>query len=99
MFFQQELWLIIVGLIVAYVVRKLNGSTVAFKKIAVWACAMRLIVGEMGMVTQLFFPSDVTGLLHTTLAALIAIEANDAIRPAANAKHKSIIRYSLFKLL
>ena len=33
MFFQQELWLIIVGLIVAYVVRKLNGSTVGSKKL------------------------------------------------------------------
>ncbi|MBS1175179.1 MAG: hypothetical protein H6R05_1310 [Burkholderiaceae bacterium] len=72
MFFQQELWLIMVGLVVAYVVRKLNGSTVAFKKIALWACAMSLIVGELGMVTQLFFPSDVMGFLLTTLAALIA---------------------------
>lgn len=84
MFFQQELWLIIVGLIVAYVVRKLNGSTVAFKKIAVWACAMSLIVGELGMVTQLFFPSDLMGFLLTTLAALIASKIVIGDKTAAN---------------
>ena len=84
MFFQQELWLIIVGLIVAYVVRKLNGSTVAFKKIAFWACALSLIVGELGMVTQLFFPSDITGLLLTTLAALIAAKVVIGDRTAGN---------------
>ena len=84
MFFQQELWLVIVGLIVAYVVRKFNGSTVAFKKIALWACAMSLIVGELGMVTQLFFPSDVMGFLFTTLAALIASKIVIGDKTAAN---------------
>ena len=34
MFFQQELWLIIVGLIVAKVVQKTNQSPVAYKSIA-----------------------------------------------------------------
>lgn len=84
MFFQQELWLVIVGLIVAYVVRKFNGSTVAFKKIALWACAMSLVVGELGMVTQLFFPSDVMGFLFTTLAALIASKIVIGDKTAAN---------------
>lgn len=84
MFFQQELWLLIVGLIVAYVVRKLNGSTVEFKKIALWACAMSLVVGELGMVTQLFFPSDVMGFLLTTLAALIASKIVIGDKTAAN---------------
>jgi uncharacterized membrane protein YfcA len=89
MFFQQELWLIIVGLIVAYMVRKLNGSTVAFKKIALWACAMSLIVGELGMVTQLFFPSDLIGFMLTALVALIAAKIVIGDKTAGNQNRPS----------
>lgn len=72
MFFQQELWLVLVGLIVAKITQRANGSTIAYRKIALWSCVLSLLVGELGMVTQLFFPSDPLGLGLTALAALIA---------------------------
>lgn len=72
MFFQQELWLIIVGLIVAKVVQKTNQSPVPYRSIALWSCLFSLIVGELGMLTHLFFPSDWLGLILTSLSALVA---------------------------
>lgn len=72
MFLQQELWLILVGLIVAKIVQKTNQTSIPFKKIALWSALFSLIVGELGMLTQLFFPSDPMGLIMTSLAALIA---------------------------
>ena len=83
MFLQQELWLIIVGLIVAYVVKKHNGSQVAFMNIAKYTCISSLIVGELGMVTQLFFPSDFIGMVLTSLAALVAAKVVIGERTAA----------------
>ena len=71
MLFQQELWLIIVGLVVTFVLRRtlfLGGSPL---RIVLWACAFSLIVGEFGMFTTLFFPSDLIGLILTTLAAMM----------------------------
>ena len=89
MFFQQELWLIIVGLIVAKVVQKTNQSPVAYKSIALWSCLFSLIVGELGMLTQLFFPSDPLGLAVTALAALIAAKVVIGSRTGANQAGKS----------
>lgn len=89
MFFQQELWLILVGLIVAKVVQKTNQSPVPYKPIALWACLFSLIVGELGMLTQLFFPSDVVGLLLTALAALIAAKVVIGGQTGANQKARS----------
>ncbi|MFZ1416931.1 MAG: hypothetical protein WAS93_01120 [Burkholderiaceae bacterium] len=89
MFFQQELWLIIVGLIVAKVVQKTNQSPVAYKSIALWSCLFSLIVGELGMLTQLFFPSDAMGLALTALAALIAAKVVIGSRTGANQAGKS----------
>ena len=89
MFFQQELWLIIVGLIVAKVVQKTNQSPVAYKSIALWSCLFSLIVGELGMLTQLFFPSDPLGLAVTALAALIAAKVVIGSRTGANKAGKS----------
>ena len=89
MFFQQELWLIIVGLIVAKVVQKTNQSPVAYKSIALWSCLFSLIVGELGMLTQLFFPSDAMGLALTALAALIAAKVVVGSRTGANQAGKS----------
>ncbi len=88
MFFQQELWLILVGFIVARVAYKLNGSTAQFKKVAIYACALSLIVGEFGMVTQLFFPSDFLGLVLTSLAALIAAKVVIGEKTASNRSRK-----------
>lgn len=87
MFFKEELWLILVGLIVSLVVRKLNGSSVAWKKIALYACALSVLVGELGMLTQLFFPSDLLGLMLTCLAALIGAKIAIGERTAANRSH------------
>ena len=89
MFFQQELWLIIVGLIVAKVVQKTNQSPVAYKSIALWSCLFSLIVGELGMLTQLFFPSDPIGLALTALAALIAAKVVIGSRTGANLRGKT----------
>ena len=72
MFFQQELWLILVGLLVAKVVQKTNQTTVSYKRIALWSCIASVIVGELGMLSHLFFPSDPLGLAVTALVALIA---------------------------
>ena len=84
MFLQQELWLIIVGLVVARVVQKTNGSPIAYRRIALWACTLSLIVGELGMVMQWFFPSDLFGLLLTSLAALMASKIAIGDQTAAN---------------
>lgn len=89
MFFQQELWLILVGLIVAKVVQKTNQSPVAYRPIALWACLFSLIVGELGMLTQLFFPSDVLGMVLTALAALIAAKVVIGSRTGANHASRS----------
>ncbi len=71
MLFQQELWLIIVGLVVAFVLRRTLFFGGSFIRIASWACIFSLIVGELGMFSTLFFPSDLIGLILTTLAAMM----------------------------
>ncbi len=92
MFFQQELWLIIVGLIVAKVVQKTNQSPVPYQSIALWSCLFSLIVGELGMLTQLFFPSDLLGLVLTALAALIAAKVVIGGRTGARASSNNSSR-------
>ena len=71
MLFQQELWLIIVGLVVALVLRRTVFVGGSFIRIALWACIFSLIVGEFGMFSTLFFPSDLIGLILTTFAAML----------------------------
>ncbi|AXF85487.1 hypothetical protein DTO96_101218 [Ephemeroptericola cinctiostellae] len=71
MLFQQELWLIIVGLVVALVLRRTVFVGGSFIRIALWACTFSLIAGELGMFSTLFFPSDLIGLILTTLAAMM----------------------------
>lgn len=78
MFLQQEIWLILVGLIVAWIVKKSSGSAAPIKRVALFACLASLLVGWFGMgvrgiLPQLaFFPTDVRGLLITTFAAFLA---------------------------
>ena len=78
MFVQQELWLILVGLVTAWVVKKTSGSPAPFKRVAIFAIVASLLVGWFGMavkgiVPQLaFFPTDVRGLLITVAAAFLA---------------------------
>ena len=86
MFFQQEIWLVLVGLIVAKIVQKTNGTHVAYQKIAFWSCVISLLIGEIGMITQLFFPSDVLGVVLTTLGALLAAKVVIGERTRARAQ-------------
>lgn len=73
MLFQQELWLIIVGLVTAMIYLKTTHSQASFKRAALWSVLFSLVVGEIGMLTTLFFPSDLLGLIVTTLAAMIGV--------------------------
>lgn len=78
MFLQQELWLILVGLLTAWVIKKNSGTAVPYTKIALYACLSSLIVGEFGMFAKgfapllSFFPTDIRGFIITTLAAFLA---------------------------
>lgn len=69
--FQQELWLIIVGLVVAIVLRRTAFPNSSLASLALWASLFSLIVGELGMLSTLFFPSDLLGLIVTTFAAMM----------------------------
>lgn len=75
MYLKEELWLIIVGLIVAWVVQKTSHTAVSYKRIALFACSGSLALGLFGMLVKgiqpslAFFPTDVRGLLITSFAA------------------------------
>lgn len=78
MYLQQEIWLILVGLIVAGVVKNAHGGSAAFKRLAVYACGASLVTGWFGMLVKgflpqlAFFPSDVRGVVFIALAAFLA---------------------------
>ncbi|TDR29013.1 hypothetical protein [Hydromonas duriensis] len=71
MLFQQELWLIIVGWVTAFIFQRSTGNPAPFGRMALWACVFSLFVGELGMLSTLFFPSDLVGLLVTAFFALL----------------------------
>ena len=78
MFLQQELWLILIGLITAWVVKKTSGSAAPYRRVALFASIAALLVGEFGMLAKgfapaaAFFPTDIRGLLFTSIAAFLA---------------------------
>ena len=73
MYFQQELWLVIVGLVTTFIVQRTSPSNTLFFKVAPWACGFSVAMGEFGMLSTLFFPSDLLGLILTTFAAMMGI--------------------------
>ncbi|MGL4767908.1 MAG: hypothetical protein ACRCV6_07500 [Formosimonas sp.] len=93
MFVQQELWLILVGLIVAWVVKSSAGSAAPFKRVALFAIVASLLTGWFGMavkgiVPQLaFFPTDVRGFLIIVAAAFLA--AKFVVRQRVSSRRKS----------
>ncbi|GHA78829.1 hypothetical protein GCM10009007_19900 [Formosimonas limnophila] len=78
MFLQQELWLILLGFIVALVVKKTSGSPAPLSRVTLFASAASLLVGWFGMAAKgiwpalAFFPTDVRGVLITVTAAFLA---------------------------
>lgn len=78
MFLQQELWLILLGFIVALVVKKTSGSPAPLSRVTLFASTASLLVGWFGMAakgiwpTLAFFPTDVRGVLFTVIAAFLA---------------------------
>lgn len=78
MYLKEELWLIIIGLIVAWVVKTTSCTTVPYKRIAIFSSSISLVVGLFGLLVKgiqpklAFFPTDVRGLLLISLAAFIA---------------------------
>lgn len=93
MFLQQEFWLILVGLLTAWVVKKNSGSAAPYTRIALFACIAALLVGEFGILakgfapTAAFFPTDIRGLLFTSIAAFLA--AKFVVRSPKRATPKS----------
>lgn len=86
----------IVGLIVAWVVKTTSHTTVPYKRIAIFSGSASLAVGWFGLLvkgiqpTLAFFPTDVRGLLLTSAAAFFA--AKFASYASKNDHHETMIK-------